>query len=250
MYKRRLVSFNNIPFLPIDAAYEMSVEAHTSTLDIGGTTGEYDLLEGEQVLKNQTYSVEFAHIVNEGCSYPASVDELRGQVGKWGTLRAMFGTSCRQATAKIIAIEDTTTSADVRTGTYRIKCKFVARPYWFEDNQAVVQFTNKTRVICHNAGNALSTDIEITITSVITPALIITNTTTGETVTYDTSKAVGLSLVFSCKSGVVLLNGVNAYGNILLPDTQMSLMTLAPGENNLTFSVLATGVVSYRSCWV
>jgi len=246
----RLLSFNGIEFTGMESAYRMSVDADINEMRVAGRNGAYDLLGDGFQIGNQSYAAEF--LVVDDCNEPQNrlIDKLRGAVQTTGDLIGEFDTGRRRTKARLVLVKSEPNFNDIRAGINRVVCEFRAAPFWHDDALTVSPLTSATTLYAVNSGNAVTTKLKITITSAIAAALTITNTTNGEALVYGAAKANGAVLVIDGDAGTVTVDGVNVYGNTSRADTQIALLSLAAGENILSFNVPVTGRVEYRGCFV
>jgi len=246
----RLLSFSGIEFTGMESAYRMSVDADINEMRVAGRNGAYDLLGDGFQIGNQSYAAEF--LIVDDCNEPQNrlIDQLRGAIQTTGDLIGEFDTSRRRAKARLVSVKSEPNFNDIRAGINRVVCEFRAAPFWHDDALTVSPLTSATTLYAINSGNAATTRLKITITSAIASSLTITNTTNGEALVYGAAKSSGVVLAIDADAGTVTADDVNVYGNTSRADTQIALLSLAAGENILSFNVPVTGSVEYRGCWV
>jgi len=248
----RLFSFANIEFTGLDSAYEMSALARVQEMQIAGGNGAYDLTVGEGRFDNQTYEASFSYV--EGCSERGEeiLDQLRGAMMRSATLIAEFHGARRRVEAKLIGVKSSPTFAGIHSGIHRVALQFRASPFWYSDSLSLIEPVASTKIFAANRGNADSLHVKFTLSPTANVAgLTLTNGANGATLTYGASLLTTDVLVIDALTCAVTKNGVNAYGNVTLPNTQIALFELLKdSDNEITISAAVTGKVEYREAWV
>lgn len=247
----QLLDFNDIPLPDRVAVYEIPATATVSRMAVAGKrVGGYALGTKRETRK---YTASGLFLRSETYPYDADriIDQLRGMVGLPGTLRQkMRDGSVRRCDAILISCKAEHNNQSAVSRAQPLALEFESDEFWHDDALTVSDLTNATNVYAVNVGNAATTRLKLTITSAIASHLTITNTANGEALTYGTAKANGVVLVIDCETGTVTIDGVNAYASATRADTQIALLSLAAGENILSFNVPVTGRVEYRGCFV
>ena len=266
--------FNGVQFPRGLFALDQSRVFEQSRMRVTGGEGEYDLNGIRSRLQQQSYSYEFVKTLN--CpSWADELDVLFGSAITSGILKKSNGLYTRRATGKIVSIKDASSIADWQAKRQKLIYQFSAEPYWYNDNQTTRAFTASTGFNVTNRGNARAIKYAVlTITSNVSNPFTFTVTPLGTSVNYygafkyGTKKytllntgfaassltyaaaTVSASLVFDSGNNTVRVNGVDAYGNITRPATQMALFWLEPGVNQIAFNQAVTGNLVFRDCYL
>lgn len=241
----------------------------------GALLGDYDLEGLGNRLVQQAYQVEFTIAQ---CDAQAKMDALMGVARRSGTLKITNNLQTRRCTAKVSAIGWSTTIDDWRARLARISLQFSAEPFWYDDVQTTLAFTNQDYInlrTVNNAGNARAIrHLVLTISTSLPGATTITIEPTGPRyyggfrygaqrygvvsqlipapvacqLTYNT--ATGAPLVIDAGRAMVRVGSADAYANTSRPDTQTALLWLDPGPAVVHFTRVVSGSISWRNCWV
>ena len=245
-----------------------------SRMKVTGGEGDYDLNGIRSRLQQQTYNYEFTRQLP--CyDFQDSLDAIAASAITSGILKKTDGRSIRRTTAKIINIKDVSNVLDWRAQRQKLIYQFSAEPYWYNDNATTQSFTASTGFNVTNRGNARAIKyVVLTITSNVSNPFIFTVTPLGTNVNYygafkyGTKKytllntgfaassltyaaaTVSASLVIDAGNNTVRVGGVDTYANVTRPATQMALLWLEPGVNQIAFNRAVTGTLVYRDCYL
>jgi len=240
---------------------------------VTGGEGDYDLNGIRSRLSQQSYSLEFTKpLICQ--SWASELDAIAASAITSGILKKTNGSYVRRATAKIVNIKDVSSIFDWKAQRQKLIYQFSADPYWYADLATTRTFTSSTGFNVTNQGNARAIQyVVLTITSNLSNPFTFTVTPLGTSPAYygafkyggrkyssvntgyaasslTYAAATTASLVFDAGNSTVRLNGVDAYQNVTRPATQMALLWLEPGANQIAFNQAVTGNLVFRSCWL
>jgi len=228
--------------------------------------GMYDLDGMQSPLIQTEYSATF--LDRDGNVNARALFQRLGRSG-WLKAKTRTGTDL-MAWAKLTAIDSQQTPLHWQLQnrdpyTMRFSC----RPYWYALTDTTTVLSSTSSASITNAGNARSSWVTLYITSAIASSLVIRigrnsestyavpkygnnvyNSTGTQTITYSASKESGSTLMIDFRTNAVTLNGVDAYANITLPDTQTTLGYLYPGVNRFLFSENVNCTIVHRGAYV
>lgn len=243
--------------------------AQNRTRTTGGE-GEYDLDGDRTPMLQQSYSCEFTL---PQCDYDAKYNALKGAMRRRGLLKRSNYSTVQRATAKVTSITDTTTPNDIFARTKRMTVTFTAEPYWYDDAESGVVFTLAMSIRPENLGNARAVKfVVLTISSATGTSLEINTHGDGDGTPYDEgyydtfyydgsdvgnedgsiefASPTGSTIIIDAGNSRVTIGGVDSYDEITIPDTQMALLWLEPGVNEITFNQPVTGTLVWRNAWL
>ncbi len=268
--------FNSVPLPKANFSLAMPrVFTQNRIAATGAVMGEYDLEGVANRQTQQTYDVEF---LVADCDFQAKLDAILGAARRRGLLKISDSKQTRQATGKVVSVDETTTMDDWRNKKQRIRMQLACEPQWYADVATTVAFTSATAVSLKttpNRGNARAIKyVVLTITTSISGSLTITSEPQGDNyygapkygkVKYgspalgDGSKqtaslvynaSTSAPLVIDAGNATVRVGGVDAYANVVRPSTQMALLWIEPGDNIIRFSQAVSGGLVFRSAWI
>lgn len=263
--------FNGVPIRPINYANAIPRQFAQNRVGATGGEGEYDLEGQRNRMTSQTYTHE---VTVASCDFQTKYDALLGSSRTRGVLKKSNGSKVRRTDprTKIANITDATTIEDWRGGMQRIGLQFNAQPYWYDDALTTVSFTGVSSFRATNAGNARAIQyVTLTTTSTTGSPLTINTYAQGDAEFYDEGVydegiydgtdlgnedgqmvlgTITNTMVIDAGNSRITIGGVDAYSQITIPDTQMALLWLEPGVNEIVFNQNMTGTLTFRSAWV
>lgn len=264
--------FAGVYLPPVDFSTAIPREFDQARIAGTGSDGEFDLNGLRNRMGQQTYTHE---ITVMACDFQTKLDELMGCSRRAGILKKTNGTITRRTTSrtKISNITDATTIADWKRGDKRIAMQFTAEPLWYDDQVDYMTFSSATLILPENLGNARAIQgVEMTIYTGVGSPLVINTYPQGDGTLYDEGVydtfyyegtdlgnevgtlsftiATGTTIYIDAGNSRITLGGIDCYDKITLPPTQMALLWLEPGVNQITFSSPVTGLLVWRNAWI
>ena len=247
----QLLSFNDIDIPDRAVIYEIPAIATVARATVAGArVGGFALGITHPTRRYRVEGV-FVRSNTKPLAVDSVIDQLRGAMAAVGVLRQkMRDNTVRRCNAYLVSVNPVHDNVSSATNAQPLALEFESDEFWHDDALAVSDLASATTLYAVNVGNAVTTELKITITSAIASTLTIANTTNGEALVYGVAKSSGAVLVIDADAGTVTVDGANVYGNTSRADTQIALLSLDAGVNKLTFSAAVTGRVEYRGCWV
>jgi len=197
---------------------------------------------------------------------------LRALRGKRDSLWRRFSDGTLQwCTARLDSITATRNAGNIKH--LRIELHFVMiTPDWYAETASDLTYldvgaddedlatlhaesaTTATLYGIGNDGNVDQPDVTLTITATFSAitALVLTNTTTGHTLTFAGTIVLSKSLVIDCGARSIENDGADAYANLTPPANKEEWMMLTPGVNVITIAVTggpATVEIEFYDAW-
>jgi len=251
-----IVSFNGWTVPTALAEYRFENAAIAGATPILGAGGFWDSQGDKSALRPRSVRADFLMTATSWANLDSAVDAARAALmGGRGLLKMAVGDSLATADRRALA-----------------RCVKFETPYGYEDYlqvQASVEFeilqatwdaesasaanVGGTSFTVTNGGNApVSRTLVITLNGPLSTAWTLTNTTTGEALTYDASVDTlggGDSVVIDCGALTVRDGSTDVWSNLTLGNTQTGFMSLAAGVNSFTASSGITVNFAWRDAW-
>lgn len=233
-----------------------------------------------RILGGASYDLDGMYTYPSGQTYTATFVDRNGDVntramfqrlGRYGWLKAVSRAGVTLINwAKLVSIDNGYEVQDwITSDVNKYTLTFACSPFWYEDADTTLSLSSTTYRTISNSGNARSAWWTLYITSAFTSSLTInisrsSGATYGiptygnaiydasgyQTIAYNASKTAGVVLAIDGRTNSVTLNGSDDYGDITLPNTQVDLGYLYPGNTRFTFSTAVTGSIVYRGAYV
>lgn len=252
----RINSFDGLDLMPWEAEDDFPLEFKSNLVELPGQAGAFDADGNEHYRKPLIITRTFEIVESDYGTVDDTLDALRAKANK-GLRRLICETrngDGRQTWAKLKAVKAPQNPEHFLylpvTLTFEVTWPWLEEQDdigWFLDTGIALDGVNTldednitTQVgvgtfdIDNDGGDVITRLLMVIKGSSTNPS--ITNTTTGESISYSGTVASGSSLVIDCGALAAWLDGGDVYSGISIGDMQTQFFSLAVGSNSITFS--------------
>jgi hypothetical protein len=252
-----IVSFDGWTLPTALAEYRFENASVAGATPILGAAGFWDSQGDKTVLRPRPVRADFLITGATWAALDSAVDAARAALlGGRGLLKVAVGdsltTADRRALARCTKFETPYGYEDY----LQVKCSVefeILQGAWDAESASSVSRSG-TAFSVSTGGNApVSRTLVITLNGALSASVTLTNTTTGEALTYDAltnTLGAGDSVEIDCGAMTVRENGAtNRWDNLTLGNTQAGFMSLAAGANTFTASPAVSVDFDWRDAW-